>query len=189
MDNHNVGIGEGKYIAVFDFGGQYAHLIVNRIRRLGAYAELLPVCSSEGFNFPHPEKVAGVVLSGGGGSVTRKKEGEGEEKEKERETGSFVDKLKVDALLELGVPILGLCLGHQFLATALGGVVDAVHEMSEYGPTGLFLFFLFLPFLYFFLSFPFPRNHHPRPPTGRTLDHGRERKRRGQKCKSLDVSW
>jgi GMP synthase (glutamine-hydrolysing) len=44
-------------------------------------------------------------------------------------------------ILSLNVPILGLCLGHQFVAAALGGEVRNVPSMSEYGPTSLILYY------------------------------------------------
>lgn len=89
-------------IAVLDFGGQYAHLIANRIRRLGVYAEILP-------SDTHPRKlrdVEGVVLSGGPASVY------------DPDVPPFHEEV-----LELGVPVLGICYGHQLMAHMLGGEV------------------------------------------------------------------
>lgn len=101
-----------KKIAVVDFGGQYAHLIASRIRRLGAYTEIL---SNE-----EPLSVyasyAGIILSGGPSSVYEK--------------GA---PLLPDGFFQISVPILGICYGHQLLMKALGGEVVSSNS-KEYGP-------------------------------------------------------
>lgn len=98
-------------IAVVDFGSQYAHLIANRVRRLGVYAEiLLPEASLEEFS-----RYKGIILSGGPQSVYEK--------------GAPT----IDAgVFELGVPVLGVCYGHQLMAHLLGGKVVA-GTTKEYG--------------------------------------------------------
>jgi GMP synthase (glutamine-hydrolysing) len=98
-------------IVVLDFGGQYAHLIANRIRRLGVYSEIVQAET--------PAQAlgdcAGIILSGSPHSVL--------------EQGSpTIDK----SILDLGIPILGLCYGHQLIARLLGGVV-AKGMIREYG--------------------------------------------------------
>lgn len=100
-------------IAVLDFGGQYAHLIANRIRRLGVYSDIFDgevsasVLREGGYK--------GVILSGGPQSV--------------HESGS----LQADGgIFELGIPVLGICYGHQLLAHMLGGRVDR-GVVREYG--------------------------------------------------------
>ena len=98
-------------IAVIDFGGQYAHLIANRIRRLGVYSEIFPASVK-------PEALQhckGVILSGGPQSVYAE--------------GSLQCDPKI---LELGVPMLGICYGHQLMTHLLGGVVKP-GEVKEYG--------------------------------------------------------
>lgn len=98
-------------VCVIDFGSQYAHLIANRIRRLGVYAEIIlpetPVNKLA--------KYKGIILSGGPSSVY--------------EVGApSIDK----KIFSLGVPILGICYGHQLIAHLLGGkVVSGVTK--EYG--------------------------------------------------------
>jgi len=89
-------------IVVLDFGGQYAHLIANRIRRLGVYAEILPP------DVPpvRLRDVKGIVLSGGPASVY------------DSDAPPFREEV-----LELGVPVLGICYGHQLMAHVLGGEV------------------------------------------------------------------
>ncbi len=89
-------------IVVLDFGGQYAHLIANRIRRLGVYAEILPP------DVPpvRLRDVKGIVLSGGPASVY------------DPDAPPFREEV-----LELGVPVLGICYGHQLMAHVLGGEV------------------------------------------------------------------
>ncbi|NOS67825.1 MAG: glutamine-hydrolyzing GMP synthase [Candidatus Peribacteraceae bacterium] len=104
-------------IVILDFGGQYAHLIANRVRRLGAYSEIrvseTPAQELKG--------AAGIILSGGPQSVYEKGSPQAD-----------------PAILELGIPILGLCYGHQWLAQALGGKVTP-GKIKEYGLTSLAL--------------------------------------------------
>ena len=102
-------------IAILDFGGQYAHLIANRIRRLRVYAEIFP---------PHVDPaslrgVAGIILSGGPASVY------------DPDPPAFNA-----AVLDMPVPILGLCYGHQLLCVQMGGEV-VPGEVREYGATTL----------------------------------------------------
>jgi GMP synthase (glutamine-hydrolysing) len=98
-------------ITILDFGGQYAHLIANRIRRLGVFSEIheaeTPASALR--------DAAGIILSGGPQSVY--------------EAGSP----QADpAILELGIPVLGICYGHQWIAHALGGEVKP-GKAKEYG--------------------------------------------------------
>ncbi|MBI2664509.1 glutamine-hydrolyzing GMP synthase [Candidatus Woesearchaeota archaeon] len=99
-------------IIVMDFGGQYAHLIARRIRSLGVYAEIaMPATRKEEIEKLNP---AGIILSGGPRSVY------GE------------DSLAIDKeILKLGIPVLGICYGHQLLAHLLGGKVAP--SSKEYG--------------------------------------------------------
>ncbi|MBM9545702.1 glutamine-hydrolyzing GMP synthase [Leptospira sp. 201903074] len=101
-----------KKIAVVDFGGQYAHLIASRIRRLGAYTEIL----SNEEPLSVYESYAGIILSGGPSSVYEK--------------GA---PLLPDGFFKTSVPILGICYGHQLLMKALGGEVVSSNS-KEYGP-------------------------------------------------------
>ncbi|PIU21174.1 MAG: glutamine-hydrolyzing GMP synthase [Candidatus Diapherotrites archaeon CG08_land_8_20_14_0_20_34_12] len=98
-------------IIVVDFGGQYANLIARRIRDLGVYSEIKlpesPVNEYKG--------AKGIILSGGPNSVY---EGNAPKIEKK--------------LLELGIPVLGICYGHQLLAYSLKGNVER-GEKKEYG--------------------------------------------------------
>ncbi len=98
-------------IAILDFGGQYTHLIANRVRRLGVYSEIMP-CDSPASEL---RQFKGLIFSGGPHSVTDA-------------TGPTI----ADGVLELGVPILGLCYGHQLIARELGGSV-ARGDSCEYG--------------------------------------------------------
>ena len=102
-------------IAVLDFGGQYAHLIANRIRRLHVYARTLPP-DAEASDFADAD---GIILSGGPASVY------------DEDSPSFNQ-----AVLESGKPILGLCYGHQLLCHSLGGRVE-LGETMEYGAAQL----------------------------------------------------
>jgi GMP synthase (glutamine-hydrolysing) len=100
-------------IFVFDFGGQYTHLIANRIRRAGAYSEIVHNdISAEELQQKNP---AGIILSGGPHSVFNS------------------DAPQVDPkIFELGVPILGICYGHQLIAKALGGKIKNANT-EEFG--------------------------------------------------------
>ena len=102
-------------IAVLDFGGQYAHLICNRIRRLGVYAEVFPPTTS-------PSELSGargVVFSGGPASVY-------DEDPPDYHPGH----------LQAELPILGLCYGHQLICRHLGGEVTP-GSVREYGSAQL----------------------------------------------------
>jgi GMP synthase (glutamine-hydrolysing) len=100
-------------IVVLDFGGQYTQLIARRIREQQVFSAILP-CTATIAEIRAQEPV-GIVLSGGPSSVYDK------------------DAPVCDPkMLELGVPVLGICYGMQWLAHALGGKVEAA-ERREYG--------------------------------------------------------
>jgi GMP synthase (glutamine-hydrolysing) len=106
-----------KPVLVVDFGAQYAQLIARRVREAGVYSEIVPhtITASE-VSALNP---AAIILSGGPASVYEK------------------DSPKLDAkILELGIPILGICYGFQILAQSLGGRVDRT-GLREYGATSL----------------------------------------------------
>lgn len=106
-------------VIILNFGSQFAHLIARRVRDLGVKAEILPFDTSadEIAKF----KPVGVILSGGPASVLEKKSPRPDKK-----------------IFELGIPILGICYGHQVMAQMLGGkVVRGVHR--EFGKENLSL--------------------------------------------------
>ncbi|ABK78607.1 GMP synthase, PP-ATPase domain/subunit [Cenarchaeum symbiosum A] len=99
-------------IAVLDFGSQYSHLICRRIRDFEVHAVLLPHDISA--DKLRKEAPSGVVLSGGPSSVY---------KEGAPRPGAGV--------LEIGLPILGICYGHQVIVDGFGGKVRRANR--EYG--------------------------------------------------------
>ncbi|HOM81870.1 MAG TPA: glutamine-hydrolyzing GMP synthase [Armatimonadota bacterium] len=106
-----------ELVIVLDFGAQYSQLIARRIRECRVYCEILPAeTTAEEIARLQPR---GIVLSGGPNSVY--------------DEGA----LRCDRrLFELGIPILGICYGHQLMAHLLEGrVVPA--ETREYGRTEL----------------------------------------------------
>jgi GMP synthase (glutamine-hydrolysing) len=100
-------------IAILDFGSQFAHLLANRVRRLGVYSEILDGESAATALAGYK----GIIISGGPTSV------------------NAPDAPQVDpAIYELGIPILGVCYGHQITMKTLGGRVDK-GQVGEYGLT------------------------------------------------------
>jgi len=104
-------------ILVLDFGGQYCHLIVRRIREQKVYSEIVPCDITADIISKMRDKlnVKGIILSGGPSSVY--------------EEGA--PKLDVE-ILNLDIPILGLCYGHQLIAYLYGGKVEK-GVRREYG--------------------------------------------------------
>ncbi|WP_168914961.1 glutamine-hydrolyzing GMP synthase [Microcella flavibacter] len=102
-------------VLVVDFGAQYAQLIARRVREANVYSEIVPhTISAEEVAARNP---AGIVLSGGPSSVY--------------EPGSpDLD----PGILQLGVPVMGICYGFQVMAKQLGGEV-AKTGRREYGAT------------------------------------------------------
>ncbi len=105
-------------ILVLDFGGQYAHLIANRVRRLGVYSEIVLPSEDPG-DVDDIGSVRGLILSGGPSSVYSP------------EAPEFDSRW-----LDLDLPILGLCYGHQLIAQHFGGRVTSAGE-QEYGLASL----------------------------------------------------
>lgn len=104
-------------IVVLDFGGQYTQLIARRIREQQVFSAILP-CSAALSQIREYEP-AGIVLSGGPCSVYD------------------ADAPPCDpGVLSLGVPILGICYGLQWIARTLGGRVERA-QRREYGPAEL----------------------------------------------------
>jgi GMP synthase (glutamine-hydrolysing) len=104
-------------VVVLDFGGQYSQLIARRVRECGVFSELLPYhVGAEEVKAREPK---GVILSGGPASVY----------------AAGAPELE-SALLELGVPVLGICYGMQLIARELGGQVEGA-EVGEFGRSQL----------------------------------------------------
>ncbi|MCR4662067.1 MAG: glutamine-hydrolyzing GMP synthase [Clostridia bacterium] len=106
MKNHQT-------VVVLDFGGQYNQLIARRIRDLGVYSELLPYSTSiDKIKEINP---IGIVLTGGPNSVFDS------------------NALSLDKeIINLNIPIFGICYGAQLLAYLTGGKVITANK-KEYG--------------------------------------------------------
>jgi GMP synthase (glutamine-hydrolysing) len=104
-------------VVVLDFGGQYSQLIARRVRECGVFSELLPHhVPLEEIKKRNPR---GLILSGGPASVY----------------ADDAPRLRSE-LLELGIPVLGICYGMQAMVLALGGRVEAA-EVGEFGRSEL----------------------------------------------------
>ena len=100
-------------ILIIDFGSQYTQLIARRVRELGIYSEIVPFnISGEKLSEKNPR---GIILSGGPSSVYD-------------EGAPHPDR----AVIEMGVPVLGICYGVQLMAYFLGGEVKPSNR-REYG--------------------------------------------------------
>ncbi len=102
---------------VLDLGAQYAQLIARRVREAHVYSEIVPrdITAAE----VKERRPAALILSGGPASVYAD------------------DAYRIDpGIFSLGVPLLGICYGHQLLAHELGGSVDR-NDVAEYGKTAL----------------------------------------------------
>ena len=104
-------------VLVVDFGAQYAQLIARRVREVNLYSEVVPhTMSAEEVKAKNP---AALILSGGPSSV-------------------YADGAPAlqEGLLDLGVPVFGICYGFQAMTNALGGKV-AKTGLREYGRTDM----------------------------------------------------
>ena len=104
-------------VVVLDYGGQYSQLIARRVRELGVFSELLP--HHVGAEEVRKRKPKGLILSGGPASVY----------------AAGAPRLDRE-LLELGIPVLGICYGMQLVALALGARVEGA-EIGEFGRSEL----------------------------------------------------
>ena len=108
---------EERPVLVVDLGGQYSQLIARRVREARVYSELVAhTLTAEQIARRNPHA---IVLSGGPASVYA-------------EGAPRID----PAILDLGVPTLGICYGMQLIALEGGGRVDRTN-VSEFGKTEL----------------------------------------------------
>lgn len=106
-------------ILILDFGGQYNQLIARKVREQNVYAEILS------YNQITPEAILqkqyrGIIFTGGPNSVYDA-------------AAPHYDA----GILQLGIPILGICYGAQLLAYMAGGEIKSAASGSEYGKTVL----------------------------------------------------
>src|SRR3989338_6793632 len=93
-------------VLVFNYGGQYAHLIARRVRELGVRSDIVaPETTAALVKEIAPQA---IILSGGPSSVYEP-------------NAPSID----PAIFDLGIPIFGICYGHQLICKTLGGVVEA----------------------------------------------------------------
>ena len=104
-----------ELVIVLDFGGQYNQLIARRVRECNVYCEVHPyTLGIEKIKEINPK---GIIFTGGPDSVYGEKSPRCEK-----------------AVLELGIPVLGICYGAQLMAYLLGGKVKTA-PVSEFGKT------------------------------------------------------
>ena len=109
--------GREPLVLVLDFGAQYAQLIARRVREAHVYSEVVArdITAAE----IRARRPLGLILSGGPASVYAE------------------DAYRMDpSIIELGIPVLGICYGHQLLADLAGGEVSNTGT-GEYGNTSL----------------------------------------------------
>ena len=100
-------------IIIIDFGSQYNQLIARRVRECHVYCQILPPDTD--IDYIKSLKPEGIILSGGPASIYKRQSPE-------------IDR----AIFNLGIPILGICYGMQFMIHSLGGTVNKVKK-REYG--------------------------------------------------------
>jgi GMP synthase (glutamine-hydrolysing) len=100
-------------VLILDFGSQYTQLIARKVRELGIFSEIFPFQTS--LARLKKENPAAIILSGGPRSVYDKDA-----------------PLPFEEILQIGIPILGICYGLQLLAYLLGGKVSPSRK-REYG--------------------------------------------------------
>ena len=106
---------EKELVIVLDFGGQYNQLIARRVRECNVYCEVHPYTMGiEKIKELNPK---GIIFTGGPNSVYKEESPRCEK-----------------ALLEIGIPILGICYGSQVISYLLKGEVTTA-PVSEYGKT------------------------------------------------------
>ena len=92
-------------ILIIDFGSQFTQLIARRIRELGVYSQIISHKKINNLNL-FKKDTSGVILSGGPLNVYQ------------------INKVKFNKkILDLNIPILGICFGHQIIAKEFGGRV------------------------------------------------------------------
>lgn len=105
-------------IIVLDFGSQYSRLITRRVRECHVYSELVPANTTLAQLQENEQlEIKGFILSGGPSSVYD-------------QNAPTCD----PAILDSGLPVLGICYGMQLLAHQLGGHVAPASGRREYGP-------------------------------------------------------
>ena len=106
-------------IAVLDFGSQYSHLICRRLREINVYCEILP------YNIPFSELKSinpkGIIFSGGPASIYSEESPRPDSK-----------------IFDAGIPILGICYGHQLIVDHFGGKIKRTNR-KEYGRADLII--------------------------------------------------
>ena len=106
-------------ILVLDFGGQYNQLIARRVREQQVYAEIKPY-NKISVTEIQKEGYKGIIFTGGPNSVYD-------------ELSPHYSK----EILDIGIPILGICYGDQLMAYMAGGEICSAENGSEYGKTAL----------------------------------------------------
>lgn len=104
---------ENNMILVIDFGGQYNQLITRRVREAGVYSEL--ISSKTPIEVIKGRNPIGIILTGGPNSVYDEK-------------AMTIS----EEIFSLGIPVLGICYGHQLMTAKLGGKVEK-GNIQEYG--------------------------------------------------------
>lgn len=108
---------EDNMILVIDFGGQYNQLITRRVREAGIYSEL--ISSKTPISEIRERNPIGIILTGGPNSVYD-------------ENSMTIS----EEIFNLGIPVLGICYGHQLMTHKLGGQVKT-GTIKEYGKTDI----------------------------------------------------